>query len=176
MPSEVRGVLAQIADGFPRNPDTKGYRRLLTRAANHLLPIAHPSNDLRYAISSRRDVRSSINTSRDQRHESEIRHREEYDRNHGVPAEVAPPELSRLRPRQVARPGDGRDDTLLAPLPETDLMNTDRKTHAGSPRLLCVFGPSSGPPTSKPPTSSTSPSRTRGAGWPSTRPLPRSLG
>jgi hypothetical protein len=41
-PSEVGGVLAQIADGLPQTPDAEGYRRLLTRAANHLLPIAHP--------------------------------------------------------------------------------------------------------------------------------------
>jgi hypothetical protein len=52
-PSEVRGVLAQIADGLPRTLDAEGYRRLLTRAANHLLPIAHPPSDLRHAINSR---------------------------------------------------------------------------------------------------------------------------
>jgi hypothetical protein len=40
--SEVEGVLAQIAVGLPRTKDTEGYQRLLTRAANHLLPIAHP--------------------------------------------------------------------------------------------------------------------------------------
>jgi hypothetical protein len=40
-PSEVGGVLARIADGLPQTPDTEGYRRLLTRAANHLLPLAH---------------------------------------------------------------------------------------------------------------------------------------
>jgi hypothetical protein len=62
--------------------------------------------------------------------------------------EVAPPELSRMRPRLVARPEDARDDTLPAPLPETDLTNAVRKTHAGSLRLLCVSGPSSGPSTS----------------------------
>jgi hypothetical protein len=45
-PSEVGGVLAQIADGLPQTPDAKGYRRLLTRAANHLLPLAHPPSDL----------------------------------------------------------------------------------------------------------------------------------
>jgi hypothetical protein len=45
-PSEVGGVLAWIADGLPRTPDAEGYRRLLTRAANHLLPLAHPSSDL----------------------------------------------------------------------------------------------------------------------------------
>jgi hypothetical protein len=52
-PSEVGGVLAQIADDLLRTPDAEGYRRLLTRAANHLLPIAHPPSDLRHAINSR---------------------------------------------------------------------------------------------------------------------------
>jgi hypothetical protein len=85
--SEVGGVLAQIADGLSRTPDTEGYRWLLTQAANHLLPLAHPMNDLRHAINSRRDARSSINASCDQWHENEIRHREEYDRDHDVPAQ-----------------------------------------------------------------------------------------
>jgi hypothetical protein len=85
-PSEVGGVLAQIADGLPRTPDAKGYRWLLTRAANHLLPLVLPPSDLRHAINSQRDARSSINASHDQRHENEIRRREEYDRDHGVPA------------------------------------------------------------------------------------------
>jgi hypothetical protein len=75
-----------MADGLPRTPDADGYRWLLTQAANHLLPLAHPVNDLRHAINSRRDARSSINASRDRRHENEIRHREEYDRDHGIPA------------------------------------------------------------------------------------------
>jgi hypothetical protein len=83
-PSEVGGVLARIADGLPRTPDAEGYRRLFTQAANHLLPLAHPLNDLRHAINSRRDARSSINTSRERRHENEIRRREEYDRDHGI--------------------------------------------------------------------------------------------
>jgi hypothetical protein len=55
-PSEVGGVLARIADGLPRTPDTEGYRRLLTRTANHLLPLAHPPSDLRHAINSWWDV------------------------------------------------------------------------------------------------------------------------
>jgi hypothetical protein len=67
------------ADGFPWTPDAEGYRWLLTRAANHLLPIAHPPNDLRHAINSHQDARSSMNASRDRRHENEIRRREEYD-------------------------------------------------------------------------------------------------
>jgi hypothetical protein len=87
-PSEVGGVLARIADGLPRTPDAEGYRRLLTRAANHLLPLAHPPNDLRHAINSRWDTWSSINASRERRHENEIRHREEYDRDHGIPARI----------------------------------------------------------------------------------------
>jgi hypothetical protein len=85
-PSEVRGVLAWIADGLPRTPDAEGHRCLLTRAANHLLPPSHPPSDLRHTINSRWDARSSINASRERRHENEIRRREEYDRDHGVPA------------------------------------------------------------------------------------------
>jgi hypothetical protein len=85
-PSEVGGVLAPIADGLPRTPDAEGYRRLFTQAANHLLPLAHPPNDLRHAINSRRDARSSINASRERRHENEICRGEEYDRDHDIPA------------------------------------------------------------------------------------------
>jgi hypothetical protein len=64
-PSEVGGVLAQIADGLPWTPDAEGYRRLFTRATNHLLPLAHPLSDLRHAINSRQDAWSSINASRE---------------------------------------------------------------------------------------------------------------
>jgi hypothetical protein len=85
-PSEDGGVLARIADGLPRTPDAEGYRRLFTQAANHLLPLAHPPNDLRHTINSRRDARSSINASRERRHKNEIRSREKYDRDHGIPA------------------------------------------------------------------------------------------
>jgi hypothetical protein len=49
-------------------------------------PSPIPQSDLRHAINSHRDARSSINASRNQRHENEIRHREEYDQDHGVPA------------------------------------------------------------------------------------------
>jgi hypothetical protein len=85
-PSEVDGVLARIADGLPRTLDAKGYRRLFTQATNHLLPLVHPPNDLRHAINSHRDAQSSINASRERRHENEIRRREEYNRDHGIPA------------------------------------------------------------------------------------------
>jgi hypothetical protein len=85
-PSEVGGVLSRIADGLPRTPDAEGYRQLLTQAANHLLPLAHPPSDLRHTINSWRDARSSINASRERRHENKIQRREEYDPNHGIPA------------------------------------------------------------------------------------------
>jgi hypothetical protein len=85
-PSEVGGVLAQIADALPRTPNAEGYRRLLTQAAHHLLPLAHPMNDLCHAINSQRDARSTISASRDWRHENEIRRWEEYDRDHDIPA------------------------------------------------------------------------------------------
>jgi hypothetical protein len=85
-PSEVSGVLARIADGLPQTPDAEGYRRLFTQAANHLLPLAPPPNDLRHSINIRRDARSSINASRERLHENEIRRQEEYDRDHGIPA------------------------------------------------------------------------------------------
>jgi hypothetical protein len=78
--------LARIADGLPRTLDAEGYRRLFTQAANHLLPLAHPPNDIRHAINSRRDAQSSINASRERRYKNEIRRREEYDRDHGIPA------------------------------------------------------------------------------------------
>jgi hypothetical protein len=84
--SKVGGVLARITDGLPRTPDAKGYQWLFTRAANHLLPLAHPPSDLRHAINSRRDTWSFINASRERRHENKIRHREEYDRDHDIPA------------------------------------------------------------------------------------------
>jgi hypothetical protein len=85
MLSNVEGVLAQVANGLPRTLDAKGYRQVLTQAKNHLLPLAHPPNDLRHAINSRRDTRSNISVSRDHRHEDEMRRREEYDRDHGAP-------------------------------------------------------------------------------------------
>jgi hypothetical protein len=84
--SEVDGVLAWIANGLPRTLDAEGYRWLLTRAANHLLPLAHPPSDLRHAINSRWDAQSSINASRERRHKNEIRSQEEYDQDHDIPA------------------------------------------------------------------------------------------
>jgi hypothetical protein len=74
---------------------------------------------------------------------------------------VRPPELSRQRLRSMARPGDGRSTTSTTPLPETDIIIVDRRTHVGYQRSLHVSGPFSGPLTSKSPASTnTSLSRT----------------
>jgi hypothetical protein len=175
-PSEVGGVLARIADGLPRTPDAEGYRRLFTRTANHL-PLAHPPSDLRHAINSRRDARSSINASRERRHET----RYDTEKNMtGIMASlrgVRPPELSQQRLRLVARPGDGRGTMTTTPLPGTDIIINDRRTRVEYRRSLHASGPFNGPLTSKSPMStSTSLSRIRETGWPSTPPPPKLLG
>jgi hypothetical protein len=164
-PSEVGGVLARIADGLPRTPDAEGYRRLFTQAANHLLPLAHPPNDLRHAINSRRDARSSINASRERWHENEIRRREEYDRIMASQLEARPPELSRQRPQLAVLPGDGRGTTTTTPLPGTDIIPDDRRTRVECLLLLHALGPSNGPLTSRYPMSiNMNLSRIQGAG------------
>jgi hypothetical protein len=91
--------------------------------------------------------------------------------------EVRPPELSQQRLRPAARPGDGQGTTSTTPLPRTDIIIIDRRTHVEYRCSLRVSGPFSGPLTSKSPTStSTSLSRTREAGWLSTPPLPEPHG
>jgi hypothetical protein len=42
MPSEVRGVLAQIADGLPQTPDAKGYNDYLFGWLTTLYPSLIP--------------------------------------------------------------------------------------------------------------------------------------
>jgi hypothetical protein len=91
--------------------------------------------------------------------------------------EVKPPELSRQRLQPSARPGDGRGTTSTTPLPGTDIITIDRRTHVEYRRSIHVSGPFSGPLTSKSPTStSTSLSKTLEAGCLSTPPLPEPLG
>jgi hypothetical protein len=166
-PSEVGGVLARIADGLPRTPDAEGYRWLLTRAANHLLPLTHPLSDLRHAINSRanNDMRTRFGDKK-----SMI----------GIMAslhEVRPPGLSRQQLQLAARPGDGRGSTSTTPLPRTDTTIVDRRIRVEYRRLLHISRLFSGPLTSRSPTStSTSPSRTREASWLSTPLLPGPLG
>jgi hypothetical protein len=90
---------------------------------------------------------------------------------------VRPPELSRQRLRPAAQPGDGRGTTTTTPLPGTDIIIADRRTHVEYRRSLHVSGPFNGPLTSKSPTStSTSLSRIREAGWLSTPPPPEPIG
>jgi hypothetical protein len=91
--------------------------------------------------------------------------------------EVRPPELSRQRLRQAARPEDGRGTMSTTPLPGTDITIINRRTRVEYRRSLHVSGPFSGPLTSKSPMStSTSLSRIRKAGWLSTPPPPKPLG
>jgi hypothetical protein len=176
-PSEVGGVLARIADGLPRTPDAEGYRRLFTQAANHLLPLAHPPNDLRHAINSRQDARSSINASRERRHENEICRREEYDRDHGIPARSQATRTESATASTGRPPGDGRGATTATPLPGTDIIPDDRKTRVECLHLLHALGPFNGPLTSRYPMSTNmNLSRIQEAGWPSTPPLLELLG
>jgi hypothetical protein len=176
-PSEVGGVLAQIADGLPRTPDAEGYRRLFTQAANHLLPLAHPPNDLRHAINSRRDAWSSINASRERRHENEIHRREEYDRDHGIPARS---QATRTESATASTGGTtrGRSRHHDDHSPPQDRQHHRRQedtcgVSALTPRLRAIQWPL----TSRYPTSTNmNLSRIREAGWPSTPPLPELLG
>jgi hypothetical protein len=90
---------------------------------------------------------------------------------------VRPPELSRQRLRLVARPEDGRGTTTTTPLPGTDIIIDDRRTRVEYRRSLHASRPFNGPLTSKSPKStSTSLSRIREAGWPSTPSPPEPLG
>jgi hypothetical protein len=90
---------------------------------------------------------------------------------------VRPPGLSWQQLQLAERPGDGRGSTSTTPLPGTDTTIVDRRIRVEYRRLLHVSGPFNGPLTSRSPTStSTSPSRTREAGWLSTPLLPRPLG
>jgi hypothetical protein len=172
MPSEVEGVLARIADGLPRTPDAEGYRRLFTQAANHLLPLAHPSNDLRHAINSRQDARSSINASRERWHENEIHRWEEYDRDHGIPARSQATRTESATASTGSTTRGRSRTTTTTPLPGTDIILDDKKTRVECPPLLHALGPFNGPLTSRCPTSTNmNLSRIQEDGWPSTPPL-----
>jgi hypothetical protein len=90
---------------------------------------------------------------------------------------VRPPGLSWQRLRLVAPPEDGRGATTTTPLPGTDIIIDDKRTHVEYRRLLHASGPFSGPLTSRSPTlTNMNPSRIREAGWPSTPPPPEPLG
>jgi hypothetical protein len=176
-PSEVGGVLARIADGLPRTPDAEGYRWLLTRAANHLLPLAYPPSDLRHTINSRRDARSSINASSERRHENEIQRLEEYDQDHDIPARS---QATRVESTTTSTGGmtQGRSRQHIDNSPPRDRHHNHRQEDTCgvstlTPRLRAIQWTL----TSRSPTStSTSLSRTQEVGWSSIPPLPRPLG
>jgi hypothetical protein len=82
---------------------------------------------------------------------------------------VMPPELSRQRPRLVVLPGDDRGTTTTTPLPGTNIIPDDRRTHVECLPLLHALGPFSGPLTSRYPMSTNmNLSRIQEVGWPST--------
>jgi hypothetical protein len=90
---------------------------------------------------------------------------------------VRPPELSRQRLQLAAQPRDGQGITTTTPLPGIDIIINDRRTRVEYRRSLHALGPFNGPLTSKSPTlTSTSLSRIREAGWPSTPLSPEPLG
>jgi hypothetical protein len=87
------------------------------------------------------------------------------------------PGPSQLRLQLVAPPGDGRGTTTTTPLPGTDNIIDDRRTHVEYRHLLRASGPFNGPLTSRYPTSTNmNLRRIREAGCLSTPPLPKLLG
>ena len=59
--------------------------------------------------------------------------------------EVRPQELSRQQLQPAARLGDGRGTTSTTPLPGTDIIIIDRRTHVGYRRSLHVSEPFNAP-------------------------------
>jgi hypothetical protein len=47
-PSQVEGVLDQIANDLPNSPDEEAYWQILNHVVNHLLPSVHQERDMRY--------------------------------------------------------------------------------------------------------------------------------
>jgi hypothetical protein len=87
------------------------------------------------------------------------------------------PGPSRPRLQRVAPPEDGRGTMTTTPLPGTDNIIDDRRTHVEYRHLLRASGLFNAPLTSRYPTSTNmNLSRIREAGWPSTPPLPEPLG
>jgi hypothetical protein len=54
--SHIGGVLKKMVNGLPRTPGNEYYRWILTQAANHLLPSAHPDGNMRHHINNHRDA------------------------------------------------------------------------------------------------------------------------
>jgi hypothetical protein len=148
-PSEVRGVLARIANGLPRTLDAKGSLGRLINFYPSLIPQAISGTPS--TVGGTHGALSTLHANDNMR----LRYGAERS-TIGTMAfwhEVRPLELSRQWLRLVALPGDGRDSTSATPLPGTGTTVVNRRTHVGYLRLLRVLGPSSGPQTSRYPTS-----------------------
>jgi hypothetical protein len=83
---------------------------------------------------------------------------------------------SRPRLQLVAPPGDGRGTTTTTPLPRTDNIIDDRRTHVEYRHLLRASGPFNGPPNFKVSNVDKYEPKQDPGGWPSTPPLPELLG
>jgi hypothetical protein len=116
---------------LPHTPDMKGYWQVLTQAANHLLPLAHPLNDLRNTINIRRDVRSNINASRARQHENEMRRQEEYDQDHGAPA-CSRATRTESTKASTSNPASGQSRRHDARLPPQDHRHDHRREDRGA--------------------------------------------
>jgi hypothetical protein len=165
-PSEVGGVLAQIADGLPGLQALKAingfslgrliifYLSLILRAIYGTPSTIGGTRGAPSMLHTNDDMRTRYGTERSTIGIMTFQH------------EVRPLELSRQRPQLVALLGDGRDSTSATPLPGTGIMVVDRRTRVEYLRSLRVSKPFNGPQTSRSPTSTnTSLSRTREAGW-----------
>jgi hypothetical protein len=65
------------------------------------------------------------------------------------PLGVKPPEPNQRRPQLAELPGDGRGTTTTTPLPGTNIIPDDKRTHVEYPPLLHALGLFSGPPNFK---------------------------
>jgi hypothetical protein len=170
-PSEVEGVLARIADGLPRTPDAGGFDACSPKQPTiFYLPLTRRTTcDTPSTVAETRGAPSTLRVN------DGMRTRSAAGRNTtGIMASqlgAKPLEPNQRRPRLVELPGDGRGTTTTTPLPGTDIIPDDRRTHAEYPHLLRALGLFSGPQTSRYPTStSMNLSRIQEAGWPSTPP------
>jgi hypothetical protein len=164
-PSEVGGVLARIADGLPRlqTPRAIGSCSLGQLIIFCLSLILRAIYDTPSTVSGTRGASSMLRANDD------MRTRSGAERSMiGIMTslhEVRPLGLSRQRLQLAAQPGGDRGSTSATPLPETDTIIVNRRTHVEYQRSLRVSGPFSGPQTSKSPMSTnTNLSKTREAG------------
>jgi hypothetical protein len=176
-PSEVSGVLARIANGLPRLPTPRAIGGYSPKQPIIFYPslTRRTIYDMPSTVGETHGAPSTLRASGDMRRRSIA-----GKSTTGITASqhgVRLPGPSRPRLQLVAPPGDGRGTTTTTPLPGTDNIIDDRRTHVEYRRLLRASGPFNGPLTSRYPTSTNmNLSRIREAGWPSTPSLPELLG